>query len=129
MKVTVEDNVKDYILDKIIKMCLTFDDDTEVWLIDIQDIDMSLDKIDTSYINFTTIVHSVQLENYFSKKNYIKRIYTENTYADITDGVATEVKEDMIYEFPCHMQIRKLGINNSLDEVPNMYVELEGFVG
>jgi hypothetical protein len=123
MKITTEEKVKDFILDRVNLAILTFDDDTEIKLTEITDIDIDLNKLEISYINFTNALHNVELENCFSKNKKITHVYLE-TRSFLVD--CTDLK--VFYDIQCDMRINRLRINIPSNDVDDMYVELEGFV-
>ena len=53
MKVITENNVNEYILDRIKKVYIGFDDNIEVELNNIIEYDIDLDNIDMSMLEFT----------------------------------------------------------------------------
>ena len=126
MKITIDDNIEQFILLDLIEVCITFDDDSEVKLNNITDYDIDLNKIENSTIELTTEFSSAELENRFKGKkiNHINLIHIE-----AKGYVAGEDKDiNVFYDIPCDMTIRRLRINGCYEEVGKMFVSLEGFV-
>ena len=126
MKVITENNVKNFILDKICKVYIGFDDNIEVKLDSIIDYDLDLDKIECSTIGFTNMFNNVEIENHFrrNRRNHIIYVNIEAVGYIMDQNKYIKV----YYDIPCDMSIRNLKISGEQDSVGNMYVELEGFV-
>lgn len=126
MKITTDDNIEQFILLDLIKVCITFDDDVEVKLNNIIDYDIDLNKIESSTIELTTESSSVDIENRFKgkKSNHINLIHIE------AKGYVGDENKDInvFYDIPCNMTIRRLRINGCYEGVGKMFVSLEGFV-
>ena len=119
MKVTVENNINEYILNRIKNVYIGFDDNVEVKLDQISDYDINLDKIDSSIIELTNILGNVELQNHFKGKSRIIYVHIEFVGIDITG----EQEFKVLYDIPCDMVIRNLRICSG-----DMFVELEGIV-
>ena len=126
MKVIVENNVKQFVLDRINKVYIGFDDNVEVSLDQIIDYDIDLDRVDCCSIGFTNAISDVEMINHFKGDNKSKIIYVkiEATGMSISDCR----KNDVLYDIPCEMIIRRLRTNGEINNIGNMFVELEGFV-
>ena len=126
MKVTTENNINEYILDRIKKVYIGFDDNTEVKLDNVVEYDIDLDNFDMSIIEITNALFNVEIENRFKgkKSNHIIYIHIEAT------GVTPYENEslDVFYDIPCDMKIRRYRTNASHINIGNMFVELEGFI-
>lgn len=127
MKITTEDNVKVYILDRINKVYIGFDDNTEVELNQITEHDIDLDNIDISTISFGNLLFDVEIQNHFkgNKSNHVIHIHIE---AIGIDPVNTN-QFNVFYDIPCDMKIRRFATNRHCREVlGDMFIELEGVV-
>lgn len=124
MKVTVENNVKEYILDKIKDVYIGFNDNVEVRLNQIIDYDIDLNNEHDSTISFTNALNNVEMENHFKgKKSRI--IYVR---IDAIGWNPDESSFDVFYDIPCDMKIKNLRISGEYDGFGDMHVELEGVV-
>ena len=125
MKVTTENNVKQYILHTINNVYIGFNDNVEVVLNQITEFDIDLDGANNSTIEFKTDISNIELANYFSnKKNHIIYVRMEATGMNIESQ--TDVK--VYYDVPCNMIIRRLRFDGDNSYCGGMLVELEGFV-
>lgn len=128
MKITTENNVSEFILDKINNVYIGFDD-TEIILKDIVEYDIDLDRVDCSTIEFTNAFSNVELENYFigNKNNNIIYVHIEASGIVMENYVCRNI--DVYYDIPCKMTIRRLRSHGNYKDAGNMFVQLEGFVG
>ena len=124
MKVTTENNAKQFALDRIKKVYIGFDDNIEVTLNYIKDYNIDLDRIDCSTIEITNALDNVEIENHFSKDSHIIYVHIE------ASGVLIESDEiiDVFYDIPCDMKIRRFKISADVGTCQDMFVELEGIV-
>lgn len=124
MKITTEDNVKQFILYRINAIYIGFDDNVEVKLDQISDWDFDFDKIELSTIEFTNVSNDVELESHFVGNKLNKIIYI---HIDAL-GLLPERDEEcrVFYDIPCNMYIRRLKMNGDMSDCGGMLVELEG---
>ena len=125
MTITTENNVKQYILHRIEKVYIGFDDNTEVVLKDVAEYDIDLDKNEYSTIELTNVFNDAVLENHFkgNKKNRV--IYVHIEFSAVT------LDHEFIkafYDIPCDMIIKRLRANSDRVEVGDMFISLEGYV-
>lgn len=126
MKITTEDNVKQFILYRINAIYIGFDDNVKVKLDQISDWDFDFDKIELSTIEFTNVSNDVELESHFigNKPNKIIHMHIDAL------GLLPERDEEcrIFYDIPCNMHIRRLKMNGDMTDCGGMFVELEGFL-
>ena len=125
MKITTENNVKQYVLYRVNNVYIGFDDNIEVKLDQVTEFDIDLDSIDYSTIRFTNVLNNIEIANHFKsdKKNHI--IYVHIEAIGVLPGDGQEVK--VFYDIPCDMNIRRFRLNGCFNQ-PNMFIELEGIV-
>ena len=125
MKITTENNIKQFILNRINRVYIKFSDDVEIKLDKIIDYDLDIDSNDISTIELTSAMQDCEIINRFNdkKKNRITFIHIEGISCS-----SDECSVDAFYDIRCIMKIRKLRINNN-DCCANMFIELEGIVG
>ena len=125
MKVTTENNVKEYVLNRIENVHIGFNDNAEITLNHITEYNIDLDSIDYSTISFANAINNIEIENHFknNKKSRVIYIHIDAIGYLIENG--KEVK--VFYDIPCDMIIRRFRLNGS-SCCENMYVELEGIV-
>ena len=125
MKVTVENNVKQYILDKINKVYIGFNDNTEVKLDAIEEFYIDLSN-DYSTIELTNVFEDIEIINHFNsiKPTSIIYVHIEAIGWFFKDGTGNECC-GVYYDIPCDMKIGKLRIDGAEH---NMSIELEGIV-
>jgi hypothetical protein len=133
MKVITDNNVKQFILDRIDKVYIGFNDNIEVTLKHITDYDIDLDKIEYSTIEFANALSDKEMINHFKGNSNSKIIYVKIKATGITldDEVSLSLDDkwiDVLYDIPCDMVIRKLRIDGGVNECSRMVVELEGAV-
>ena len=125
MKVTIENNGKEFILCKIESVHIGFDDNTEVKLSNIVDYDIDLNRGNYSTISFTDVFHNVQIENHFSKNSKI--IYIHINGKGLADrDFDNEI--NVLYDIPCDMKIIRFRTDGNPTECGSMFIELEGIV-
>lgn len=126
MKITTENNFKQFALDRINKVYIGFDDNVEVKLEHVIDYDIDLDKIEYSTIELTNSLSDVKLINHFKGNSNSKIIYLKIKAI----GIALDDYKyiDVLYDIPCDMVIRRLRTNGGHDECSSMFIELEGVV-
>lgn len=125
MKITTEDNVKNYILSHIKYVYIGFDDNTEVMLPGVKEYDIDLDKVDYSTIELTNAFGNTEIENHFSKHNRVIYVHIEACAVVLE---SSEKMIDVFYDIPCDMKIKRLRINNDIDSCNEMFIQLEGAV-
>lgn len=126
MKVTVENNVNEYVLDRIKNVYIGFDDNTEVKLNQIVDFNIDLDNIDISTISLTNALENVEIINHF-KGNKINDIFYVCIEAFALNPIDCNVLK-VSYDIPCEMKIKRLRTDGGTGRCGEMYFELEGFV-
>lgn len=129
MKITTENNVKNFILDRIKNVYIGFDDNIEVKLDAIIDFDIDLSDGDNSTIELTNVFEHIEILNHFktAKSTRIIYVHIEATGVRIVNGVG-HVVTNVYYDIPCDMKISRLRIEGNKHEAGNMLVELEGLV-
>lgn len=125
MKVTTENNVRQFILKQIESVYIGFDDNIEVKLSNIVDYDIDLNRTSYSTIDLTDVLHDVQIENHFNKNSKIIHIHIEGKGVVVED---CDKEFDVLYDIPCDMKIIKFRTTGSFTECGNMFIELEGIV-
>ena len=126
MKVITENNVNEYILDRIKKVYIGFDDNIEVELNNIIEYDIDLDNIDMSMLEFTNSLFNTEIENRFNEKKSNHIIYV---HIEAIGFIPSKNKSiDVFYDIPCDMKIRRYRTNASYRDIGNMFIELEGIV-
>lgn len=132
MKVITDNNVKQFILDRIDKVYIGFNDNIEVTLKHITDYNIDLDKIEYNTIEFTNALSDKEMINHFKGNSNSKIIYIKIKATGITldDGITLNDHKwiNVLYDIPCDMVIRKLRIDGGVNECSRMVVELEGAV-
>lgn len=126
MKVTIENNITEYVITKIKDICIGFDDNTEIKLKQIVEYDLDLDSIYNTTISFINAYQNAELENHFkgNKRNHIIYVHID-AFAATPDGMGDF---RVCYDIPCDMTIRRLETNGDRSTVGAMVVELEGIV-
>lgn len=124
MKITTENNV--HILDRIKKVYIGFDDNTEVQLDQIINYDIDLDKIEYSIIKLTNALGNAELENHFKGNKRNRIIYVHIEFIGVDPFI--ERYSNVFYDIPCDMVVRKLKVSNDCDGLGDMSIELEGIV-
>ena len=122
MKLTIEDNFKEFVFDHVKSVILTFEDNTEIKLSQVTDIDIDLNRLSKSYIYVTSAIDDSELENCYSKDKRITHVYLEPHSVNIMD--CNYIKS--FYDIPCDMKINRLRFGCS-KEPGDMYFELEGW--
>lgn len=127
MKITVENDVTQFVLCEINCVYIEFSDGIEAKLDCITDYDIDLDNIDCSIIGLTNTFFNTEIENRFKgkKSNHVILVHIEATGIDKNDGYT---RLNVFYDIPCDMKIRRLRINGDRSNFGSMFVELEGFV-
>lgn len=126
MKVKTERNIKEFILHKINKVFIGFDDNIEVELNNIVDYDIDLDNIEYSTIGVTNFLSNKEIENHFVGNKTKDIIYVRIEAEGIIPHSAELI--DVFYNIPCDMKIRRLRFSGDNNGQGNMFIELEGFV-
>ncbi len=122
----VTNNNKQFILDRIKNIILLFTDDTKITLSEITDFNLDLDSINCSEIDITNALFNKELQNHFKgyKKNKIKEIWIEGIGFSLDDCKGQQI----LYDIPCNMYIRRLIINGNIGTSSSMQVVLEGSI-
>lgn len=127
MKITTENNVKNFILDRIKNVYIGFNDNVEVKLNSITDFDIDLSDGYNSTIELTNTFENIEIINHFNSTNSrIIYVYIEAIGICMRDCAGYDI--DVYYDIPCDMKISRLRIDGDLHETGNMLVELEGLV-
>lgn len=126
MKITIENNAKEYFIDRIQNVYIGFDDNVEVKLNQIVEYDIDLDNTDCSTIEFRNAFNSTEIENHFkgNSKNHIIYIRIELLAVNPIDMKNLKV----FYDIPCNMVIKRLKSYGDYTEIGGMHIELEGVI-
>ena len=123
--IVTTDNNKQFVLDKIEKVLITFTDGTKVTLNAITDFEVDLDTTNYSEIDITNALFDKELQNHFKsyRPNKINGIFIDGKGINLENYEETKIS----YTIPCDMYIRRLRLNSDLGS-SSMRVVLEGEV-
>ena len=129
MKVTTENNVKNFILNRINKVYIGFNDNIEVSLNDVIGYDVDLCDGYNSNIELTSVTENVEIINYFKSHKRTRIIYVRiEAQGFSTDKETCKEFCKVFYDIPCDMKINRLRIDGCINDCSKMVIELEGLV-
>ena len=128
MKITTEYyDVQNFILNRIDKIYIGFNDNIDVKLTNITEYDINLNNECSSTIEFSNVFTNIELANHFRSNSRIIYVRIE-AFGIIADKNNYGKHTAVFYDIPCNMVISRLRISRNSDDCSEMYVELEGLV-